>query len=87
MRVTGVLTYYDPSDWRQFLQDDSAGIYFTLNTTNLDARLGHGCKVEIEGFSHPGDYAPKLSATRISVVGNSPPPVGKISSIQSLMRC
>jgi signal transduction histidine kinase len=85
VRVTGVITYFDTADWKQFLQDDSAGIYFKLNTTNRDARLGPGCKAEIEGFSGPGDFAPIFYATRISVLGDGSFPLPKISTVQSLM--
>ena len=87
MRVTGVLTYYDPSEEKHFLQDDSAGIYFGLDTTNLnqDPRLGHGRKVDIEGFSGPGGFAPILNATRISVMGDSPFPSAKVSTVHALM--
>ena len=85
VRVTGVLTYYDAPGFMQFLQDDSAGIYFVLSTTNLDAHLEPGRKVEIEGFSGPGEYAPLLYATRISVVGDSPFPPAGTSTVRSLM--
>jgi signal transduction histidine kinase len=85
VRVTGVLTYYDVPGWKQFLQDDSAGIYFALSTTNLDARLAAGQKVAIEGFSGPGDYAPILHATRLRVLGAGPFPAAKITTVQSLM--
>ena len=85
VRVTGIVTYYDPPAWQQFLQDDSAGIYFRLPTTNFTARLGPGQKVQIEGFSGPGEYAPVLAASRISVMGDGSFPPAKISTVQSLM--
>ncbi|HWI58502.1 MAG TPA: ATP-binding protein [Bacillota bacterium] len=87
VRVTGVITFCDEASNLTFVQDDSAGIY--LNHTQLEgaetAQFRHGQKVEVVGFSGPGDYAPVILATQVRPLGKAPLPPAKPVSAQLLM--
>ncbi|HWI58954.1 MAG TPA: hypothetical protein VNZ22_17135, partial [Bacillota bacterium] len=71
VRLRGVITFFDQSQFFRFLQDDTAGIYFFLDTTNAahHALLRAGQQVEIQGQTSKGEYAPIVNAQRIHVLG------------------
>ncbi|HWY29398.1 MAG TPA: HAMP domain-containing sensor histidine kinase, partial [Candidatus Acidoferrum sp.] len=85
VRVTGVLTYNDPVSSNQFIQDDSGGIFVDLKRKKFDALPEVRQMVEILGFSGPGDYAPVIEAEQVRVLGESPFPRPKITTVQALM--
>ena len=71
IRIQGVVTFYDPH-WRHFyVQDSTSGIF-------ADAKdLGHwqaGQKVQIEGTSNPGGFAPIIAQPHIQILGTGPMP-------------
>jgi signal transduction histidine kinase len=77
VRVSGTLTYFDRSDWKHFMEDATAGIYFSIpDAYRSDPRLTHGSRVVLEGVTSPGDYAPIVIASEIVFVGDGvlPPP-------------
>jgi signal transduction histidine kinase len=78
VRVTGLLTYFDPAHFAQFLQDDSGGIYLDVTElTNSSGQLMAGQRIEVIGVSGPGEYAPIIHAQSIHVLeqqGQFPPP-------------
>jgi signal transduction histidine kinase len=85
VRVTGVLTYNDPVGSNQFIQDDSGGIFVALQRKKFEALPKVRQMVEILGFSGPGDYAPVIEAEQVRVLGESPFPRPKITTVQALM--
>jgi signal transduction histidine kinase len=85
VRVVGVLTYCDPPSYKQFVQDDSEGIYVDFNGNQTSDVLHPGQEVEIVGFSGPGDYAPVIHAKQTRVLGVGKFPTAKPTTIQILM--
>lgn len=69
VRLRGVLTFFDQSRFYRFLQDDTAGIYlFPADVLNNPA-LATGELVEIEGETNPGEYAPTVTPTKVTMLG------------------
>src|SRR5258708_4307002 len=62
VRVTGVVTYWDQVGYKQFLQDDSAGIYLDLNHLESTVTPDPGERTEVVGFTGPGSSAPIIHA-------------------------
>ena len=83
VRLIGVLTYYDLAHYLQFVQDDSSGIYFEARTP--DPLLRAGQKVQIEGVSDPGEFAPMVRALHIRTLGVGPMPQPRIVTLRSLL--
>jgi diguanylate cyclase (GGDEF)-like protein len=66
-RVTGIITYSDPS-WRQlFLQDSTGGIYVKYSGPSVP--LEQGERVTVIGITDPGDYAPVIVAPKFVLQG------------------
>jgi PAS domain S-box-containing protein len=73
VRLHGVITYAD-YEWRNgFLQDESGGLYFSLNQPGIRP----GQWVELSGQTGPGGFAPEVNNSQIQVLGvtNLPAPV------------
>ena len=80
--VTGVVTACEP-DWNGqfFLQDDTGGVF----VENLrDPRPAPGDLVTVEGVSHPGAFAPIVSAPQWKKIGIAPLPPAKPVLIENL---
>src|SRR6516162_4480610 len=56
VKLRAVITFFDPSQYYQFLQDDTAGIYFSLDGLPEQPPLAAGQLVEITGEADPGEY-------------------------------
>ena len=81
--VTGIVTAADPVlKGRFFLQDATAGI-FVDNVNGL--RPEPGTVVEASGITHPGAYAPIITAPTVRQIGNAPLPAAKPVVIERLM--
>jgi signal transduction histidine kinase len=81
--VRGVVTAADPV-WRGrfFLQDATAGVF----VDNIDGlRPEPGTLVEVSGITHPGAYAPIITAPTVRQVGTAPLPAAKPVAIERLM--
>jgi signal transduction histidine kinase len=85
VHLTAVMTYSDLTRYMHFLQDDSAGIYMDLSKVEPKPQLFSGCKVELQGFSAPGDYAPIVIAQQIRTMGKAPLPPPQSVSFQKMM--
>jgi signal transduction histidine kinase len=70
VHVCGVVTYEEEEAWLHFVQDDSAGIYFALTAAQGGALPPAGTRVELWGFSGPGEFAPVLLVEKIKVLGS-----------------
>ena len=69
VRLRGVVTFFDQSRFYRFIQDDTAGIYlFPADVLNNPA-LATGELVEIEGETNPGEYAPTVTPTKVTLLG------------------
>jgi hypothetical protein len=68
----------------RFIQDDTAGIYlFPYSATN-EPVLAAGELVELEGTTDPGEFAPVVHPTRITVLGKGTFPPAKPVSYEQL---
>src|SRR5438477_7985794 len=73
VKVRAVVTHFDAAWGYMFIQDPAAGIFVWPATNNLNLQLGQW--VEVEGFSHPGDYAPMIDKAKVEKLGLSQLPV------------
>ena len=81
--VTGVVTAADPVlKGRFFLQDATAGI-FVDNANGV--RPEPGTVVEVSGITHPGAYAPIITAPIVRQIGSAPLPAAKPVAVERLM--
>jgi PAS domain S-box-containing protein len=76
VRIKGLVTFFDQSQFLRFIQDESAGIYFYLNDP-ADPALQAGQIVEIEGQSSRGEYAPIIEPSRLRLLGSGTFPAAK----------
>ncbi len=83
VKVTGVVTAADPVlKGRFFLQDATGGIF----VDNVDGiRPEPGTVVEVAGITHPGAYAPIITAPTVRQVGTAPLPAARPVAIERLM--
>ncbi len=83
VRVRAVVTYFDP-DWQLlFVQDATGGVYVERQEETWSFELGQ--KLEIEGVSSRGGFAPNIVPSRIRAVGRSPLPDAQSSNLEGLL--
>ena len=88
VRLEGVLTFMDQRTRNiafRFVQDDSAGIYFTLEPAAVLPALATGQRVEILGQTDKGEFAPVVMAREIRVLGPGTFPAAKPVSFDQLL--
>jgi len=83
VRVRATVTYYDAAH-TLFVQDDTAGIYIQPGASRFDVKAGQW--LELEGFTHAGDYAPVLRNARVRVLEDSTLPAPKYVLPEILFR-
>jgi PAS domain S-box-containing protein len=69
VHLSGVVTFCDQGHYYRFIQDQTAGIYFSWNDSSGFPPLEAGNHIEIEGVTSPGEFAPIVTPHRITVVG------------------
>lgn len=69
VHVRGVVTFEENHAGLHFMQDDSAGIYVNIEARQFDSFPPAGTRIELWGFSGPGDFAPVIVASQIRLVG------------------
>jgi PAS domain S-box-containing protein len=84
VKLRAVITFFDPSQYYQFLQDDTAGIYFSLDGLPEQPPLAAGQLVEITGEADPGEYAPVVLVHRIQILGRGTFPAAKPVTFEQL---
>jgi signal transduction histidine kinase/DNA-binding response OmpR family regulator len=86
VRVRARLTLVD-GPWNMLMvQDDTAGIYvFASQLEHPLPRCRPGDMVEIEGQSAPGEFAPMITARRLTVVGHGGLPAGRPTDVGRLL--
>lgn len=75
VRIRGTITFFDRS-WMLFVQDETGGIYVHPGPQRSGLQVGQW--VEVEGYTHAGDYAPIIDGGRIRVIGNVTLPTPKV---------
>ena len=83
--VRGVVTYADSHNSEVFIQDGSGGIFVDSNWKQFESYPEASQRVEIRGFTGPGDYAPVIEAEHLRVFGGAALPNPKSAAIQVLM--
>ena len=68
VRLQGVITYFDDTDFFRFIQDDTAGIYFFFAAPQTNPIVA-GTRMEIVGEANPGEYAPIVAVREIRPLG------------------
>ncbi|HWC59669.1 MAG TPA: PAS domain S-box protein, partial [Verrucomicrobiae bacterium] len=71
VKLRGVVTLADQRN-QLYVQDETAGIY--IRPRGVRATVKPGDLVEIEGTSNPGQFAPIVVPTKVTVVGTAPLP-------------
>jgi PAS domain S-box-containing protein len=87
VRLQGVLTFFDqkrPTKVFQFVQDETAGIYFYLSAGADNPGLATGQKVQIEGETGQGEFAPVVVAHRVQILGPGAFPPARPVSFEQL---
>ena len=84
VQLRAVVTFFDVSQYFQFVQDDTAGIYFSLDGLPEQPPLEAGQLVELTGEADPGEYAPVVRARRIQILGRGAFPAAKPVTFEQL---
>jgi signal transduction histidine kinase/CheY-like chemotaxis protein len=84
VQLHAVVTYFDPVQRLLFVQDRTTGIFVDLRGASTPS-VRFGDQVRIDGVTGPGDFAPVLSAVRVSVLGRAQPPEPDRPSIDGLL--
>ncbi len=69
VHLTGVLTFFDQSQFYRIIQDETAGIYFYLPDALVTPELRSGQRIELWGETSRGEYAPIVNCQRLKVLG------------------
>jgi PAS domain S-box-containing protein len=88
VHLVGVITFFDqktPNKAFRFVQDETAGIYFYLDTEASTPPLTTGQQVEIEGVTGRGEFAPIVVAQRIRDLGKGVFPAAKPVLLEQLI--
>jgi signal transduction histidine kinase len=85
VHITGVVTFSDRDSYLHFMQDDTAGIYIDPSGIENAPILRSGQKIEVTGFSAPGDYAPIVQGQTIRVLGEDGLPAAESVTFRKLM--
>lgn len=82
VKLRGIVTFVAP-EWNGFsLQDETDGIYVAWSEAVKQLRLGQ--RVEVEGRTEAGNFAPALRAAKVTVTGDGPMPKAAPVSWQRL---
>ncbi len=82
VRVRAVVTYFDPEWQLLFVQDDTGGVYIERGDWSWSFEVGQ--RLEIEGTSNRGQFAPVISPIRIRAVGRGQLPGAEPNSLEEL---
>lgn len=72
VKLVGVVTHATPAIGDCFLHDETAGIY--ISESALAGNLTAGDRIEVEGVTDPGTFAPMVVPTAIRKLGMAPLP-------------
>ena len=84
VRLRGVVTFSDENLFSRFIQDETAGIYFSFPPNIAPPLLAPGQKIEITGAVSPGEYAPVVVVANVTGTGEAPLPVAKPVTYEQL---
>lgn len=84
VHLHGVVTFFDLGQYLRFIQDSTAGIYFTLDDASNYPSLKAGDEVEVDGVTSPGEYAPIVTPRHINILGPGAYPAAKPVSFEQV---
>ncbi|MEQ1353210.1 MAG: hypothetical protein ABLT11_04275, partial [Candidatus Acidiferrum sp.] len=84
VRLTGVITYYDPEEPDLFVQDATGGIWVSLEVVKPTVAIKAGDIVEVQGVTEAPDFAPQIGNPRIKVIGRAALPPARRASFAQL---
>jgi signal transduction histidine kinase/CheY-like chemotaxis protein len=73
VRLTSVVTYFDPSIGQLFVNDRTGGIYARARGVGVPG-LNAGDRVELTGVTNQGGFAPVIEGPSLRVLGRAPLP-------------
>jgi signal transduction histidine kinase/CheY-like chemotaxis protein len=83
VRITGVITYYDPEEPDLFVQDSTGGVWVSLEVGKPALAIRAGDVVEVQGVTEAPDFAPQIGSPRLKVIGRAAlPPARRVSFAQ-----
>ncbi len=83
VRLSAIVTYFDPIERLLFVQDAYGAIY-SDPPADFEGPLYPGDRVRIDGVSEPGDFAPSIAATRVTRLGKGQLPAPSKASIEQI---
>ena len=83
IHLQGVITYRAPEYVVTFFQDESSGIFVFI--PEPDSEITAGARVELDGNTTPGHFAPSIDHARIHVVGRANLPVAAPKTVGELL--
>ena len=84
VKAVGTVTFAESEGYSQFLQDASGGIYLNVPATN-DFGMRSGQRLEVTGFSGPGDFAPVIHVQSVRRLGTAPFPERRPVRLSTLL--
>ncbi|HUC85325.1 MAG TPA: hypothetical protein VL970_09045, partial [Candidatus Acidoferrales bacterium] len=84
VRLQGVVTFLDLAQYFRFIQDHTAGIYFSLDDASNYPFLKAGAQIEIHGVTSPGEFAPIVTPRQIKLLGEGEYPPAKPVTFEQL---
>ena len=85
VRISGVVTYFDPVERLLFVQDGDGGIFIDP-PPDFSGEPRAGDLVRINGVSEPGDFAPSIAATHITPIGKGQLPAPSTVGIEQILQ-
>jgi signal transduction histidine kinase len=83
--LTGVVTFFDLPGYLHFVQDETSGIYFDVAHVDNVPLLHAGQRIQIKGFTGPGDFAPVVISQTLRPLGDTDFPAPEAASFRKLM--
>src|SRR5262249_51801659 len=82
VHLSGVVTYYDVPGKFLFFQDATAGVF--IFPPKQDVQLKAGQRVELDGLTGPGDFAPVIVDPHFRILGEGAMPAPPSLSLEDL---
>ena len=67
VRIRTTVTYAEPDEYLLFVEDESGGLY--VHPNGLPLNLTAGDRIELEGVTAAGEFAPIIRATNVASIG------------------
>jgi signal transduction histidine kinase/CheY-like chemotaxis protein len=85
VKLSGVVTFYDSIENLLFVQDLDGGI-FVDPPPAFSGVLNAGDRILLDGVSEPGDFAPSIAASRITLMGKGQLPAPSNLAHEEILR-